>query len=505
MSLPTTFIPMGEWLPDLGDLNNPGLLRCEDLIPTVNGYQSLQDLARISNVGSNLQVIASHGLHAEDSFAFCATEDALFRQSEQGVWQDVSKSSDASYDVTDQWAFASFGNNIIAVSPTNPPQIRDGTIDNTTSRTTRFTDLITTGRLDVDTQPVEGARAIATVRDFVVMGNITNVGEHYIQWSAFNNANLWTPSIALQSDRQPLFGNGGEIKAIVGGQDGWVFRENSIMRMRYVGPSTVFQIDEVAVNRGTPAPASVVRLDNRIFYWDHAGFYQVDTRNLSFIPIGYNKVDGYVRDNSTSIGLRRMSAAIDPVHKRVLWSIYSDPTARQSDFILAYSYELGKWSRINNRVTHLGLLPTPGYHLDNIDTVLGDGIDRDSILVDSPLFSGEPFNLVCFTANGNANTFSGDDKDAIIETSWMPAKDRMKLYTTLQRLYASFGTQSRCHCEVGFRDRSESGTSYTQPFSSELGRSSMYVKRRAEFLNFRMTLEGGFKSLTALEVAMKSV
>ena len=45
-----------------------------------------------------------------------------------------------------------------------------------------------------------------------------------------------------QSDFQDLPGSGGRVVAITSGEVGYVFRQNQIVRMDYVGGATVFRL-----------------------------------------------------------------------------------------------------------------------------------------------------------------------------------------------------------------------------------------------------------------------
>ena len=89
-------------------------------------------------------------------------------------------------------------------------------------------------------------RVSGVIRDFLVTGNQTS-NQNRIQWSGINDITTWQ-SGTKQSDQQDLPGSGGEIVAITSGEYGYVFRQNQIIRMDYVGGATVFRLSVISPN-----------------------------------------------------------------------------------------------------------------------------------------------------------------------------------------------------------------------------------------------------------------
>ena len=127
------------------------------------------------------------------------------------------------------------------------------------------------------------AKAIAVVKDFVMLGNIYDgdgTTPNRIHWSGINDPTSWltvgsASAAAVQSDRQDL-PVGGEIMAItgaIGGMDGAVFCKKAIYRLSYVGPPTIFNITEVERDRGPVARNSLVNVGSFGFYVGGEGFW----------------------------------------------------------------------------------------------------------------------------------------------------------------------------------------------------------------------------------------
>ena len=100
------------------------------------------------------------------------------------------------------------------------------------------------------------------VRDFLVTGNISG-STNRIQWSGINDISAWT---GKQSDLQDLPGSGGQVVAITSGEVGYVFRQNQIIRMDYVGGATVFRLSVISPNRGAMFGRTVCQDNRRVFF-----------------------------------------------------------------------------------------------------------------------------------------------------------------------------------------------------------------------------------------------
>lgn len=298
---------------------------------------------------------------------------------------------------TESWEFTKFGENVIAVSRGENPQ----TI---TIGGAAFADL-------GGTPPK--ASAVATVRDFVVLGDI-NDGTAYparIHWSAFNDSTGWTVGVS-QSDVQDLFGNGGRIQRIIGGEYGVIFQERAIWRMAYEGEPTVFRFDKVEDSRGTLAKYSCVKVGDMIFYLSQDGFYQFNGSQSQ--AIGEGSVDEYFFSTVDRSRLWRMHGADDPVNKRIVWSY---PTGEGTpDAALIYDYMNSKWTTADYTSEYLLEAVTVGYTLDGLDSISGSLDDLPASL-DSALWAGGDYVLAHFDEEHKLAYFTGAAKQAVIETA----------------------------------------------------------------------------------------
>ena len=59
VNTPPRRIPIADFRPDLGDTEHQSLIEAHNVIPTLEGYQSIRDLVRLDSVGIGI----SHGVH----------------------------------------------------------------------------------------------------------------------------------------------------------------------------------------------------------------------------------------------------------------------------------------------------------------------------------------------------------------------------------------------------------------------------------------------------------
>lgn len=328
-------IAFGGWHPDIPPFDNPGVVVATNVFSDANAYQpfpndiayALAITARCQGSGV-IRDLSSSGQH------FVGDRGSLYKLQTTGSWSNVSRTVGGSYSTgtTDVWEFAPWGNTMIAVNGIDAPQ------------------RISLGAANFVVLPGAPPRAkhIATVRDFVVLGNISATATlpQTVQWSAINNSDSWTADAATLADRQDLPGTGGKIQKIIGGEYGTIFQERAIFRMTFVGSPLVFQFDQIHNNIGALTPNAVVAYQNLIYFYSENGFYVFDGVNLK--PIGVGKVDTYFRNSIDRTALHLMVGVVLPERKLVGWAYRSDlGGSLVCDQMLLYNWETEKWTLVD--------------------------------------------------------------------------------------------------------------------------------------------------------------
>lgn len=456
-------IPFGEWLPDQP---NTACNTATNCIAHANSYGQARSLVAVSDALDG-DCLGSFWM-AEDggtirNFAGDATDLYLLSA---GAFSKVSKSGGYS---SGGWEFVKFGERIIAGG---------GGVD------TQYYDAGTSS-LFADLTGAPQAKHWAIVGDFVVAGNLTN-DTNKIKWSGYNNSELWTPSVATQSDEQELFGKGGMIQRIVPGKYGVIFQEHSIWRMDYAGPPTIFSINEVERGRGTPAGGSVCWSGNRVYYLGHDGFYAFNGEFSE--PIGAEKIDRYVSRNIDRSKYEQISSAVDRQNKLVFWSL---PFISGGKVILAYSWAIGRWSLINIDCDCLGEYASPGYTLDELDTVLTD-IDTDSISVDSTAYQGGAISISAYK-DKKLSTFTGSALTAEIETAELSGRQM------INRVRPHVEGASNISLCVGTRNKETDSTTFG-PLKSPTSIGDFTHRSNGRYTKFKVRIEDGFNHASGVEI-----
>lgn len=337
----STIIPFGEWLPDLPPFGLQGATVAFGVIPEEQSYRPFPSLVTGSNpiIGG----VAIGGIFATDinntQYNFAADRSALYSLV-SGSFSVVTRLVGGGYTtgIIDFWEFANWGNTIIGVNG--------------------FTDLpqqITLGAANfVNLSVGVKARHIAVLKDFVVLGNVSDSATNLcrIRWSAINNPTDFTPSAATLSDYQDLPTDGGQIQRIVGGEYGVILQERSIWRMTFVGSPLVFQFDRVHSNIGAYIPQGVAVYQNLVFFLAEDGFYSFDGSNLN--PIGRGKVDQFFHSDLNTTSFHQIVTTIDPTNKIVLWGYPNTSSTGYCNRILCYSWAYNRWTLVGaSNITYL--------------------------------------------------------------------------------------------------------------------------------------------------------
>lgn len=481
MSLDPIPIDVGEWMPDLPPLENPGAILARNCLPRAKSYGSINSLASFSDALASAALGAIWFQGSDNTvYNFAGTATTLERLTGGNSWSDVSIAG--GYSGITHWEFAKFGDRAIAVAPGQVAQYYD------TGVSTLFDNL-------PGSPPI--ATRIAVVRDFVVLGDLDAFGPNFIQWSGFNSSELWTPSRLTQADRQELFGRGGRVQRLVPGEYGVIFQEHSINRMDYTGPPVIFQLDEVERGRGTPAPDSVVWTGNLVFYYGHDGFYLFNGQNSE--QIGANRVDTWFSVESDPTALATMRGVVDRQNRLVLWAFSTSSSNLFNNRIIIYSWATDRWSYAELDTELLAEFVSSGFTLDELDTPLPGGIDLDSINVDSDAFKGGVLGLQAFNPAHESANFSGPPLVADIDLAEYRAPGGKRIYTNSQRPLVDGNTSTVVQVATGTRNLQNENVTFSAPRPlNTIG--EVNFRKDARYHRYRLNIAGGFRHAQGMEI-----
>lgn len=316
------------------------------------------------------------------------------------------------------------------------------------------------------------ARTVAIVRDFVVLGGASNQPNR-VAWSGFNNSEIWNTNPAAQSDQQDLKGRTGAVQKIIGGEVGLIFTEQSVWRMEYVGPPVVFRFDEIKETHGTPAPRSVVRANNLVYYFSHDGF-KVMSENGEVGNIGANRVDLYFRERVVASRIDSIEAVVDRINGLVIWA-WSEVATTYNDRLLIYNYKADRWSWGEVDTQILG-----EYAPEDVETSIG---------------------VLAFDTSNQSGTFSGSALQAVLETGlWHYGGVNGRFRVRDVETVVEGGGTATITLQVA-SDEDIDQASLT--FGSAIGRDvngQHHVDIEGHYFQFRVNITGGFEEAYMLRI-----
>ena len=397
-------LPFGEWLPDQPEHLNPGATVATNVYYAANSYKPVKDLVAYSSntVTENAKGAGSFRDNTNTVYNFVATTDDIFQLS-SGTF--TSRKSSLTGTNTDFWTFTQFGNYVIASNGVDAPQYY---LMGTSTNFANLSAIATAGT--VPTFKVSGV-----IRDFLVTGNIANATNR-VQWSGLNDITTWEAGVS-SSDQQDLPGSGGQVVAITSGEVGYVFRQNQIIRMDFVGGATVFRFSVISPNRGAVYGQTVCQDNRQIFFYAEDGFFQINGDQV--LPIGSEKVNRFFDEDVNKAYTDRISAAVDPFNTLAIWLYPSKNNAANTtgicDRLLIYNYVTQKWSIANVFASQIFSQFVGAYTVETMD-LISENLDEINISLDTPFWSGGQIYLGAIDSNFKAAIFSGTNLEAEIET-----------------------------------------------------------------------------------------
>jgi len=468
-------LPFGEWTPDVEGLSVKGLTVAKNCVPSPDGYEQLRALESVTGALTGACLGAAWFADSAGTTRVFAGDATKLYQLSSTTWTDESKGG--GYTGATNWEFAQFGNRIIATDYANPVQ---------------YFDMPTTSTVfaDLAGSPPK-ARRIAVVGDFVMVGDINDGTDkpNWIAWSGFNASDVWTPSLATQSDKQELF-SGGSVQKIIGGAgtQAVIFQERAIKVATYEGPPRIFRIDEVEQS-GTPAPNSVCVSGSKIAYYGWDGF-AIFTLGGGSQVISDNKVTKWLQANCPDV--QTMRGVSDREAQRFIWSFSTGGSTH--DRVIIYDWSLGRWSYGEANTEILFEFSTPGYTIDNIDSLVPD-IDSGTVSFDSRIWLGGAISVGAFDTTHKAATFSGAPLTATFETGELMSDTRLFI-KTMRPLVTGYGSMT-----AQIASRSLLTTPATYGSASTLNSAGEFTTRaNSRYHKFRLTVSGGFTRAVGLDV-----
>ena len=468
-------IAFGKWTPDRPGIAG-GLTEALNCLPVASGYSPLPSNADLSTSASESLLTSFIGRLGTTTTLFAAGATKLFKfdPTDSGL-DDVSRASPA-YTTTTFWTTTQFGSVVIAANGIDEIQAWD------MGSSLAFADLAAAAPT---------AQFVTVVRDFVVAAKTaSNVSEVY--WSDINDETNWTPGAGSQSDSQ-VIPDGGEIRGLTGGEFGIVLLERAIARMTYIGSPLFFQFDIISRNLGCFESRSVVQVGPLTYFLSDDGFFVTDGQSVR--PIGNEIVDRWFFDNADPSQFDKMSAAVDPVNKVVVWCFKDIFNVQQ---LLIYNYSVDKWSHGNTTADYISTLATASYTLEQLANVSAS-LDALPASLDSRLWAGGKLVLGGVTAD-QLVTFGGANQTAVLTTGDVEV-EATETILTLARPIVDNGSAT---VSVAARSRLDGNLNYTSPVAAD-SENRIPLRSRGKYHRISLTPTESWNTAVGVDVEVKAV
>ena len=397
-------IPFGEWLPDQPEYLNPGANTANNVYFARQSYKRFPSLVAYSsnNISANSRGAGSFRDNSNNVFNFVANNTDIF-QLDGGTF--TSRKGSLTGGNTDYFTFTQFGQYVVASNGVDAPQYY---LMGTSTNFANLSSIATSGSVPV-------FKVSGVVRDFFITGNHTN-NSNRIQWSGINDLTTWA-SGTKQSDLQDLPGSGGQIVHITSGEIGYVFRQNQIIRMDYVGGATVFRLSVISPNRGAVLGRTVCQDNRRVFFYADDGFYELNGDQV--ISIGAEKVNRFFDTDLNKAFSDRICAAVDPFNQLALWLYPSASNTANTtgicDKVIIYNYATQKWSTADASASTIFSQFVGAYTVELMD-IISENLDAINIALDTDFWNGGQLYLGAIDSDFKAAIFSGTENEGTLET-----------------------------------------------------------------------------------------
>ena len=304
--------------------------------------------------------------------------------------------------------FTQFGNFVIATNGVDAPQyFLMGT-------STGFVNLQALADASGSGTVPAKFRVSGVIRDFLVTANIENA-KNRVAWSGLNDISTWEAGVK-SSDTQDLPGSGGQVVAITSGEVGYVFRQDQIIRMDFVGGATIFRFSVISANRGAVFGQTVCQDNRQVFFYASDGFFQINGDQV--LPIGAEKVNRFFDADLNKAYTDRITAAVDPFNTLAIWLYPSKDNPNTTgicDKMLIYNYVTQKWSVAEIKASQIFKQFVVANTVELMD-IISENLDEINISLDTPFWTTGHLYLGAIDENFKAAIFSGTSLEAELET-----------------------------------------------------------------------------------------
>ena len=229
------------------------------------------------------------------------------------------------------WSLDNLGNKLIATI--NGGESFEWDSNPTGANNTRAT--IITGA------PTASAFSLVSTPDrhLIFFGTETTIGTKstqdpmFIRFSSQEDINTYTPSATNTAGTQRL-ADGSRLVGAIRGRDAiYIWTDNALFIMRFVGPPFTFSFQQVGTNCGLIGQNAAVEVDGTAYWMSENGFFRY-TGKLESLPC---LVEDHVYDDINTIPKQHINAGLNNLFGEVMW-FYPNSGSGTVNRMVAYNY-----------------------------------------------------------------------------------------------------------------------------------------------------------------------
>jgi hypothetical protein len=288
----------------------------------------LIDSERLAYTGNASNTISGITRASDNSTAASHSDGATVTNATDYTKWGASQTGDV-IDAPGIWHLDNFGNKLIAT-------IADGASfewdsdGSTSTRATLITSAPTASRLSVVSTPD---------RHLVYFGTETTIGttstqdDMYIRWSDQEDINTYTPTATNTAGTQRI-ADGTRIVGAIRGRDAiYVWTDNALFIMRFVGAPFTFSFQQVGTGCGLIGKNAAVEVDGSAYWMSDNGFFRY-TGKLESLPC---LVEDYVFDDLNTVPKQHINAGLNNLFGEVTW-FYPSSSASSINRAVTYNF-----------------------------------------------------------------------------------------------------------------------------------------------------------------------
>ena len=176
-------------------------------------------------------------------------------------------------------------------------------------------------------------------RHLIFFGTETTIGDTstqddmFIRWSDQESTSDYTPSATNTAGTQRL-ANGSKLMGAIRGREGlYVWTDNALYLMRFVGQPFTFSFEQVGTNCGLLGKNACMEVDGTAFWMSENGFFQY-AGQLQTMPC---LVEDYVYDDLNSTSRNLINCGLNNLFGEISW-YYCSSGSNVVDRVVTYNY-----------------------------------------------------------------------------------------------------------------------------------------------------------------------